>query len=203
MPTSLAAIVLAVGPAVLGQVPWGGVYRSSTVEEGIQRGYADVVRSWGMANLMNSQAAVNVEQARKDYLDNRLKATQVYFEMRRYNEEARRAERGAPLSLDQYVKIARQQAPEPLSPSQFDPLTGAIGWPGPLRQPEYQAFRQRIEKLFQDRAAGVADYGAIRAAIEEFSNQLRADIMRFPTNDFLTARKFLDSLAYAARASQG
>jgi len=55
---------------------------ASTLEEGIQRGYGDVVRSYGMANLLNSEAAKNYEQARRDYIENRLKATQAYFEAR-------------------------------------------------------------------------------------------------------------------------
>src|SRR4051812_24251793 len=102
---------------------------SSTVEEGAQRGYADVVRSYGMANLLNSQAANQFEQARRAYIENRLKATQSYFEMRRYNEEARRAMRSTPLSMEQYVRLAREQAPEPLTATQLDPLTGTISWP--------------------------------------------------------------------------
>jgi hypothetical protein len=65
---------------------WGGYsYHASTAEEGIQRGFADVVRSQGMANLYNAQAATEVEKARSAYLDNQYKATQTYFEMRRYN----------------------------------------------------------------------------------------------------------------------
>jgi hypothetical protein len=184
---------------VVSSYPW----HSSTYEEGAQRGYADVIRSWGMANLQNSQAVQGFEHARREYLDNRMKATQVYFEMRRYNEDARRAERGSPLSMEQYVRLARQMAPEPLGPSQLDPLTGAIGWPGPLRQAEYQTLRQRIERLFQDRAAGYADFAAIRVAIEDFYDHLRADIMKYQPDDYLVARKFLDSLAYMARATSG
>src|ERR1051325_2863493 len=85
---------------------------SSTLEEGAQRGYADVVRSVGMANLLTGQAAVQVEQARKEYIENQARATQTYFELRRYNAEARHR---TPLSLDQYVRLAREMAPEPLT----------------------------------------------------------------------------------------
>ena len=175
---------------------------SSTLEEGVQRGYADVVRSYGMANLLNSQAANQIEQTRKAYIENRLRATQTYFEMRRYNAEARRAEQGTPLSTEQYVRLARQQAPEPLTATQLDSLTGTISWPAPLRMAEYEPFRRRIERLFQDRATGYLVYGEIQQAIEEFSAQLKNDIMRFPANDYVAAKKFLDSLAWAARGVQ-
>src|SRR5262245_16429695 len=66
----LAAILLLLVPSgvVFGQ--WGYSYHSSTLEEGVQRGFADVVRSQGMANLYNAQAAGQFESARSQYLDN-------------------------------------------------------------------------------------------------------------------------------------
>ena len=175
---------------------------SSTLEEGVQRGYADVVRSFGMANLLNSQAANQLEQARKAYIENRLRATQTYFEMRRYNAEARQAMRSTPLSMEQYVRLARESAPDQLTATQLDPLTGTISWPAPLRLPEYEALRQRIERLFQDRATGYIVYGEIQNVVNEFLEKLKLDLDKFPPNDYVIARKFLDSLAWAARAVQ-
>jgi len=182
---------------------WGYSYHASTAEEGIQRGYADVVRSQGMANLLNAQAATQAQQARSQYLDNRNKATQTYFEMRRYNTEARKAERSTPLSMEQYVRLAREEAPATLTPTQLDSLTGAINWPAPLRKPEYAAFRSKIEKLFQDRALGYVGYNDIHIACQEFQARLQADIMQFQAQDYVAAKKFLDSLIYAARGVQG
>lgn len=184
--------------------PYGryGGYHSSTAEEGIQRGYADVVRSYGMANLLNSQAATQYEMARRAYIENRLKATQTYFEMRRYNEEARRAMRSPPLTMEQYVRLAREQAPDPLTATQLDPLTGTISWPAPLRAAEYEPLRQRLERLFQDRASGYVTYGEIQEAANQFLEQLQLDIEKFSPNDYVAVRKFIDSLAWAARGVQ-
>jgi len=47
----------------------GGYHHASTVEEGAARGMADVIRSRGAANMMNSEAAINYEQARKSNID--------------------------------------------------------------------------------------------------------------------------------------
>jgi hypothetical protein len=182
---------------------WGYSYHSSTLEEGIQRGYADVVRSQGMANLLNAQAATQFEQARKAYMENQLKATQTYFEMRRYNTEARRAERSTPLSTEQYVRLAREQAPDSLTPTQLDPLTGTVGWPAALKQPQYAAFRARLDKLLQDRASGYLVFGEIQRACDDFQSQLKNDLQNFSANDYVNAKKFLDSLAFAARGVQG
>jgi hypothetical protein len=203
--TRLIAVLLAaaLAPPASGQY-FGdsGQTFSSTAEEGIQRGYADVVRSYGMANLLNSQAANQMEQARKAYIENRLKATQTYFEMRRYNEESRRALRSTPLSMEQYVRLAREQAPEPLTATQLDPLTGTISWPAPLRAPAYEPMRKRIERLFQDRATGYVVYGEIYRAVQEFQDALKLQVDALPANDYVDSKKFLDSLAWAARGVQ-
>ncbi|HEX5104930.1 MAG TPA: hypothetical protein VFV87_14015 [Pirellulaceae bacterium] len=205
---SLAAIVLiaiACSPASAQYYGggWGGGgwgYHSSTLEEGIQRGYADVVRSQGMANLLNSQAAINLQDADKKYLENRLTATQTYFEMRRYNQEARRAERSSPLSNEQYVRLARQQAPARLSVSQLDPFTGQINWPSPLRREKYDALRGQIETLFQAQAEGtiLAD-DEIGQKCDELLAALKDDIATFKQTDYIAAKNFVTSLAYEAR----
>jgi hypothetical protein len=176
---------------------------SSTLEEGIQRGYGDVVRSYGMANLLNSEAAKNYEQARRDYLDNRLRATQTYFEMRRYNDDYRAAQRGQPLSFEQYVRLAKQQAPDRLSVSQLDPFTGTIQWPLALQRPEYAEYRERIERLFQLRAHGTAlVFDEIAEAIELFTAQLQTDLDSFKQPEYIQAKNFLLSLDYEAQLLQ-
>jgi hypothetical protein len=202
---TVAALVLLVAIAPAQAQFWDGGYgyHSSTYEEGVQRGYADVVRSRGMANLLNSKAATEYEAARKAYIENQLKATQTYFEMRRYNDSARAAARSTPLSTEEYVRIAREQAPDQLTATQLDPLTGAIGWPVALRAEAYRPFRERLEKLFHDRATGYPVYQEILTAVQDFQNRLREDIMRLPANDFVSGKKFLDSLAFAARGVHG
>src|ERR1041384_6492101 len=57
---------------------------ASTVEEGTQRCYADVVRSYGMSTLLSAQAINQIEQARKVFIENQMRATQTYFDRRRY-----------------------------------------------------------------------------------------------------------------------
>lgn len=198
--TGLTAILCAASASA----QWGDFgYHSSTLEEGIQRGFADVVRSQGMANLYNAQAATEAQKARSAYLDNQYKATQTYFEMRRYNTEARRSERASPLSMEQYVRLARSEAPQPLTSTQLDPLTGSINWPAVLSGAEYAGYRSQIEKLFNDRSSGYSTQADILKACNAFLEQLKADIMKFPANDYLSGRKFLDSLSYAARGVQG
>lgn len=199
------ALTLAVLPLSLAhaQWGWGPSYHASTVEEGVQRGFADVVRSQGAANLMNSMAAGNIEDARSKYIENRLQATQTFFDMRRINAESRRSERSMPLSNEAYVRLARQQAPNRLSVSQLDPLTGTITWPAPLRREAYAENRQQLETLFKERASGVDDnYDAIRTATATFLDKLKADVNTFQPNEYIQGRRFLESLSFELMVAQ-
>jgi hypothetical protein len=176
---------------------FGAPAHSSTVEEGAARGFADVVRSRGMARLQTAEAMTKVEDARRAYIENRLAATQAYFDLRRMNAEYRDAARGQPLSFDQYVRLARQQAPERLSVSQLDPFTGMINWPAVLLDERYKPERLLIEELYAERANEIAgNKREIQLACENLMELLKADIDRYAQTDYLQARKFLESLKY-------
>ena len=100
----------------------GGGYRhASTVEEGAARGMADVIRSAGAANLMNSEAAKNYQDAQKKYIENRMQATETYFEMKRVNKEYRDANREAPPTQDQLIRLSKSRLPDRLGPTSLDP----------------------------------------------------------------------------------
>jgi hypothetical protein len=201
---SLALVfVLAIGGVTQAQW-WGDGYHSSTVEEGVQRGFADVVRSAGAANLMNSMASKNFEDARQKYIENRLQSTETFFEMRRVNREARDANRPRPLSTEQYVRLARLQAPDRLSVSQLDPLTGQITWPSVLMIDAFQENRETIERLFRERAGGVNTFPEIDEACQALVAKVRMSTNLFPQpNDFIRARNFAESLAFELRVAEG
>ena len=168
-------------------------------EESVARGFADVVRAQGMRELQQSEVVMNSELARRQYIENRMLATQTYLDMRRLNQEARRSDRPSPLPFDSYVRLARQQAPNRLSVSDLDPLTGAIYWPPGLRKENYAADRGTIETAFRQRAAAVAsNSGEIVAACDRLLLRLNADVNSFVPNDFILAKNFIASLKYEA-----
>ena len=172
---------------------------ASTYEEGAQRGFADIVRSAGANRLLTSEAMKNVEDARRSYIDNRLKATQNYFDIKRMNDEYRASKRFEPLSFEGYVRLARAQAPERLSVSQLDPFTGAIEWPAILREPAYAEDRKLIESLYIQRANDVAsNKREIQVACDNLLTALQADIDLYEPTDYMRAKRFLESLRYEA-----
>jgi hypothetical protein len=203
---ALAAAIALWGSAAA-HAQWGyPVYHSSTYAEGVQRGFADVVRSAGEYNLNTSEALINVEEARSANLDNHLKYANTYFEMRAVNRQAREAERGPRLSTEQLFRIAQEQAPNRLTSSDLDPLTGDITWPIVLQGNEYNEYRQTLSTLFADRAreggtVNINELQEIRRTADAALATLRANIKLYPANEYLRARRFLENLSFSATPS--
>jgi hypothetical protein len=162
------------------------------------RGMASVIRAQGQYNFATSRALINYQQARSRYIDNQVKWQQAYHAMRRSAEaywEENREQRAA--VRDRWLASRGSGKAPPLSPSQFDPHTGRIHWPTVLAGPEFAHSRSKIEDLFGVRAHtnGTATaHAQIHAALHEMSAQLRSEIHQLPPHDYLTGRKFLDSL---------
>ena len=189
-----------------GYAPYGSFYHSSTAGEGYARGMADVVRSAGDYNLRTSEAAKNYEDARSKDLDNRLKYTQNYFEMRRINKEARAAEQMPRLSNEDAFRLARQASPRPLTSAQLDRLTGRIEWPLILRDSRYSALVESLNRLFAERASSGATadtYLKVQKTADDLQAALKKNLDEYKSGDFIGAKKFIDSLAYEARFPTG
>ena len=185
--------------------PWGwggGYHHASTAAEGYQRGFADVVRSAGQYNLDTAQAANIGQDTVSKYLDNRAKGTDTYFQMREANRQYRRQLETPPLSSEQLYRIAAEQAPKTLAASDLDPLTGDISWPLVLQGNEYEELRTKLDGLFALRAKqGVSSHVfEIQDVANEGLAQLKANIKDYPPPEYLKAKRFLESLAYSARA---
>jgi len=68
-------------------------HHASTVMESHARGYADLLRAQAQYNLITSQAMLQAAQARRLQLDNRVKQTETFFQLREMNRNARFGER--------------------------------------------------------------------------------------------------------------
>ena len=121
--------------------------RASTVEEGWQRGHADISRARGDANLSNSQAASNLQDAYSKAINNSVDAVSAYWERRNINEQQRASRRRERRSYTKY----RNQL-HPLTAEDFDRTTGTINWPEALASPEYTQYREQFDAIFKKRA---------------------------------------------------
>ena len=202
---SAVALLAILTPWAVAQY-YGGAYvdnRASTAAEGYQRGYADVVRSQGIANLANSEAAINMTEAAKRDMENRDQWTDTYFQMRQKNRDYRAAERGPRPSREDFARMAAAGRPAKLSPSQLDTVTGEIEWPRVLTRPEFKDDGKELEGLFAKRAQYNQntwdDYTKIDSTIKKMRADLKAMVKDIPPTDYLAGQRFLDSLAYENR----
>ena len=142
--------------------------RASTAEEGWARGAADIIRSRADANLSNSQAASNAQDAYAKAIRNSVDSVDAYWERRRINEENRAARR------QRTVSYSQRRSLQPLTRREFDRTTGEINWPEQLASPQFSKYRDEFDAIFRKRAEegwlDSADY--LRAS--EMSKEWRA-----------------------------
>ena len=123
---------------------------SSTYAEGSQRGLGSVINAQGQRNLSNSQAAINMTDARANQINNQVNSVNAYWEKKGiYSEHLQQ-------QLEQVdEKRARYEAKhglQPLTSQEFDRTTGQINWPGVLKQQKFDQYRNEIDDVFQKRA---------------------------------------------------
>ncbi len=209
-----AAALLGIA-AVLVALPveakWGGGWGmnwSSTAQEGADRGLAAVVQAQGHAELMKSEAAKNWEEAKTLEIQNRLRWTETYFEMRQVNRDKRAEEAGPRVTQEQAIRLAKMSATPRLRSTQLDPVTGHIEYPLILTQDIYKQYRDRLDTLFAQRAASGGsirydDFKAIQNTVSQFVELLQQHVSEYAAGDYGQARNFLDSLVNEARQPPG
>jgi hypothetical protein len=177
--------------------------RASTVGESYARGYADVVRSAGMYNLTTSRAMINAEEARRQNFENRKLWTDTYFQMRRMNREYTQAEKKPPASQEALVRFAQERAPARLNSVQLNPVTGELDWPGLLLDERYNQERAALDALFAKRhdttRLSTAEVQQVREASDAMMSKLKETVRTAPPDEYLKARRFLESLPQEAR----
>lgn len=179
---------------------------SSTPAEGALNGMASVISSKGSYNLSTSQAAINMTEAQQNEMQNHAQYENTYFQMRQANTAYREKEAGPRPTEEQLVRLAREGAPKPVSPSEVDATTGAIKWPAALQEDDFAAQRTTLEQLSATMVAhgslGVSDQMAARKTIESMFAELKTQIRELPPADYVASRDFLRSMIYALGRSQ-
>lgn len=193
-----AAAVAAAGSASAGS--GGGMLSPGSTAWGDKmRGEAEFVRAAGQYNLDTSKSIINLQTAKSMEMENRLRWTETFFEMRRVNRTNRALEAGPRPTIEQVVTYARMQAPRRLTSLQLDPLTGDISWPRVLTDAPYKQDRDFIQEQFRLRANAVgsvdfAQFETVEAAITAFKEKLKANVAKYPPAKYGEGRGFLDSL---------
>lgn len=193
--------------ATLAWAQWGGGYGfnrggyASTAGQAAAYGMSEMMRARGYENLENSQAAKNWQEAKTMEIQNRLRWTETYFEMRKKNREARAAEEGPPVTHEQAIRMAQRAAPPRLGSTQLDPVTGHIQYPPVLQDSVFEPYRTELDKLFADRAASggsiqYEEFKRIQQTVSKFIDALKEQVKNYPASDYGRARTFLNSLSH-------
>ncbi len=207
--TLLAALVMPLLVSSCYAQYYGGPYGygygySSTAAEGAAHGLADVVRSAGSYNLDTSRAMVNVEDARKAYIQNRELAQETWFDMRRRNDAYRAEKRGPAPTSEQIFRINAQRAPSRLSDDQIDPVTGELHWPLLLTSAIYDPYRKVIDKGFETRS----QQGSFKSfdkqqdlvkAVDGMYEAFKKRIREYEPQQYVDANRFMEALSYDVR----
>jgi hypothetical protein len=199
---SSAAVSLAYGG--YGSDYYGSGYHTSTYEEGALRGWGALAEAYGHANYFNSLAAVNGQEAYNRYLQNREKRTETYFRMKQIYRAAREAAAPQRLTREQYVALAKKEAPDGLSERQYDRVLGRLNWPAALTDDLFAAERDALDHAFlarspSDSGAGSRFYTTVRQLTSSLEAKLKDKVDQLDAGEYLAAKKFILGLAYESQ----
>jgi len=176
-------------------------HHASTAEEGILRGWADVVRAKGLYNAMTSQALIYQAEAYRKQVENQVARTQAYFTMRDINRQARFGNHtpSAPKMAAASQPQARPAVPPP-SPLETAGVTrGVVRWPAALQDERYAGYRQVVERLVAKnyQCGGLVDKerSMLTHASRAMAGELKNRIRNCSPQEYVDAKQLLIALA--------
>jgi hypothetical protein len=177
-------------------------HHASTAEQGILDGMASLTVAQSRAIYLRSLAAINLQKARELHIENNKKAVDAYFYMREANQSARKPVR---LNTEQLTAVAKNAAPTPLRPHDYDSTSGRLRWPIIFLTDEYIVERNTIEQLFLKRLRHEAGVGSgIYADVKRLSlamqHKLGEHVSEVDPAQYIDAKNFL--LGVTAEAVQ-
>jgi hypothetical protein len=192
-------------PAV--RMPGNGfsfMHHSSTAAEGYLRGAGAYVRALGAANLDNSLANMNNQEALRRSLENTLKYAETYYARRDLWFDYREEHRRKPLTMEGYKRLAAEAGADRLTNEEFDANTGKVNWPALLQAKVLKPYREGVDEALNNRSItengiGSRTYEVVRAntaAMQDIIDRYREDV---PTYLYVDATKFLESVLFESR----
>ncbi|GAB4139156.1 MAG: hypothetical protein Tsb009_07890 [Planctomycetaceae bacterium] len=189
---------------------WSISFGGSSLVDDYYRGVANVIRAQGQLELARSRAILNYQQARSQYIQNQQRWNEVYQERVRLLEEKRRIaetkreERVQKIQerRKKYQQYLKSKTRPRMTASQLDPYTGKIFWPEVLQSDDFRKIREEIDEWFVIRAHTGTISGTeqdIDEKIKAMSQILKTKIRELPTDQYITARSFLELLSNEIR----
>ncbi len=138
-------------------------------------------------------------EAQRTALERKLRLSEVILAAPRMPPVTRGLTTGQGTKMEQAARVAAMGAAPRLSPTEFNPESGAVTWPSVLADPRYADLTSAIEGRFRDRAAhGESLQGspgkALERLIDDLIERFRKDVAHYSSGRYGKARTFLDSL---------
>ncbi|MCA9131168.1 MAG: hypothetical protein KDB22_28990 [Planctomycetales bacterium] len=183
---------------------WSYMHHSSTYAEGVLRGNASVIQAAGQANYLNSVAAVNYQEARRQALENSKLYVKTYYENKEISRQYREKYAKPPMTPERWSRIIASALPDRLTPDQYDPSTGALVWPHVLRMDRYEVVREAIDDLLAQRTPENSGDGSpfqreLATLIATMKALLNSNVDTLTSTQFGDALEFLRSLDFEAK----
>jgi hypothetical protein len=147
VPACFVLLSALIASTIYGQVIYNN---ASTAAEGYQRGLSGVISAQGQKNVSDSQAAINMTDARSNQIDNQIKSVNAFWEKNSIYDQHLQ-QKFAQIEQERSVELAKHGL-KSLTPQQFDRTTGKINWPRVLDQKQYDPYRKKLDELFHKRA---------------------------------------------------
>ena len=164
---------------------------------------AALVKAMSEAGLNRAKAIQTLEQTRTVALDNHLKAATNFYEKRKLYDAYHmlQAVRERPTRED-LIRYSKEAAPD--RPDDCQLSRGTIRWPDTLQREEFLVKRLQLDALFAKRTETNSGQGSeVCREVQSLTKQMREDlkdmVQRMTPADYLSARKFINALAYEAQ----
>jgi hypothetical protein len=182
---------------------WGyGNPGGGTVAGSYLYGLGDVVRAEGEYNLNTSAAAINYTTAQRQQIQNWQNYVDAYYYGRRVYQDqvAAKTARDRKFYEEDWPRIHASMKPQRLPPTELDPVTGRLQFPVALRSQAFENQCADLQELFAKRA----QYGALsyedHKKATDLANTMIADLQNnirsYSPDNYITAKKFLEKVAY-------
>ncbi len=169
-------------------------------------GMAEVIRARGEATESVTRAAINNEEARSKYFDNKIKYAEMRRDLRKMGDKYAEERHQERLATQERRKANRTTTPRPssLNDSQLDPNTGELIWPEELMKSKYEKERKIIEDAFELRRAYSHQTSSsqqnVSEATKKMMRSLKSSIRDIPSSEYLSARRFLELIQNEVRS---
>jgi hypothetical protein len=175
-------------------------------EAAVTAANAAAVTAQGQYNYNAAAAAVQLETARGEAMENTNRGLREWYARKQLNADYLATKSGStPGLLNRLAEIKR---PDRLTLGQYSRQAGKLNWPASLKDPIFDDERLALDEAFAQRQAFDAGtdsgfYQLVDELCKKMHKKLVESIDQMSTTDSISARKFLRSVEYEAKILPG